>query len=131
MRSSIIHLLSMLSSVVVIGESNCLLAFAYWNCKKWKVNRQRGIRQAPVRPRKSLQERKPWCPYRPLPGGGVEGSDLRRGLLEPSEAVFVLPETMMGQMDTTHTLSKARRMGRYIVPMLRVAGGDVLLRNVR
>ena len=34
---------------------------------------------------------------------------------------------MMVQTDTKHTLSEASRMGRYIVPMLRLAGGDVLL----
>jgi hypothetical protein len=33
---------------------------------------------------------------------------------------------MMGQVDTTHTLSEASRMGRYIVSMLLLAGGDVL-----
>jgi hypothetical protein len=33
---------------------------------------------------------------------------------------------MMGQADTKHTLSEARRMGGYIVSMLLLAGGDVL-----
>jgi hypothetical protein len=52
----------------------------------------------------------------------LEGSDLRRCLPEPSIAVFVLTKTMMGQADATHTLLKASRMERYIVPML-LAGG--------
>jgi hypothetical protein len=64
-------------------------------------------------------------------GDGLEGSDLRRCLPEPSNAVFVLTKTMMGQVDTKHTLSEASRMGRYIVPMLRVVGGDVLYANDR
>jgi len=37
----------------------------------------------------------------------------------------LLKKTMMGQADTKHTLSGAIRMGRYIVPMLCLAGGDV------
>src|ERR671915_664224 len=31
-------------------------------------------------------------------------------------------KTMMGQVDTKHTLSEASRMGRYIVPMLLTGG---------
>ena len=67
-------------------------------------------------------------PYSSLTGGGVEGSNLRRWLPEPSKAVFGLAQNNDGSVDTKHTLSEARRMGVGTLPMLRLAGGDVLIR---
>jgi hypothetical protein len=60
-------------------------------------------------------------------GGGLEGSDLRRGLPEPSKAVFVFKENNDGSGGHTHTLSKVSRMGEGRSPCYLLAGGDVFL----
>jgi hypothetical protein len=59
-------------------------------------------------------------------GGGLEGSDLRQCLPEPSEAVFVFKENNDGSGGHHAHLVRSKQDGVGTLPMLRVAGGDVL-----
>ncbi len=63
-------------------------------------------------------------------GGGLEGSDLRRGLPEPSEAVFVFKENNDGSGGHQAHLVRSKQDGVGTLPMLLLASGDVLFGEI-
>jgi hypothetical protein len=113
-----------------IGEKRTLSFSPYWKNEEaegeWSSSTSRSVVVHFM-----LDQRKPVVSL-PLwfsSGGGLEGSDLRRCLPEPSNAVFVLTKNNDGEGGHHAHLVRSKQDGVGTLPMLRMAGGDVLIRK--